>query len=360
MKHQMRVIIRIYFLLVISIYIIVSLIPPKQPVGLDDVNVFANTYLVITPNGSLVSWGNNDKGLVGSGRLPYYHYFMRRTLLKDVISLDFVDGHAVAVDSEGVLWGWGNANEIMGKKVSNRPIELMTDVAMAATGFTHTAVIKNDGTLWTFGQNGFGQLGIGDTDMVNNQQHEPQHVMDHVIHTYVWRYTTFAISEDNTLYVWGIQDEKNMPEINSPKMVAPDIKDVTYVDSFHGYQLLSVDGKVYQYTPTADENDYIFTDVNTEPIAEEVESLILGGVIKNDGSRWLWDGTDSDAILVPFESSIEHNGYVDVKVGPLFLLTIPVSKNTISPVFRDLFYGPLIILLIGFLIERYRKKRAAR
>jgi alpha-tubulin suppressor-like RCC1 family protein len=33
-----------------------------------------------------------------------------------------------------------------------------------AAGYYHTLAIKTDGTLWATGQNGYGQLGLGDTN----------------------------------------------------------------------------------------------------------------------------------------------------------------------------------------------------
>jgi alpha-tubulin suppressor-like RCC1 family protein len=39
----------------------------------------------------------------------------------------------------------------------------LTTWLSAAAGYSYTAAIKTDGTLWTFGYNNAGQLGLGDT-----------------------------------------------------------------------------------------------------------------------------------------------------------------------------------------------------
>ena len=43
------------------------------------------------------------------------------------------------------------------------PVQVMTGVASIAAGMYFTIVLKNDGSLWATGDNGFGQLGNGTT-----------------------------------------------------------------------------------------------------------------------------------------------------------------------------------------------------
>jgi alpha-tubulin suppressor-like RCC1 family protein len=48
---------------------------------------------------------------------------------------------------------------------SSTPIQLssLTGITAIATGFSHTVVLRQDGTIWTWGYNNYGQLGDGTT-----------------------------------------------------------------------------------------------------------------------------------------------------------------------------------------------------
>ncbi len=71
-----------------------------------------------------------------------------------------------------------------------------------SAGYEHSAGIKSDGTLWTWGDNSFGQLGDGSS--VNNNL--PKQI---VIDALTWlrvsagAYHSVAIKTDGTLWAWG-------------------------------------------------------------------------------------------------------------------------------------------------------------
>jgi alpha-tubulin suppressor-like RCC1 family protein len=47
-----------------------------------------------------------------------------------------------------------------------------------AAGIAHTVVSKNDGTVWTWGSNAFGQLGDGTTPRSDSRSISPVQVLD--------------------------------------------------------------------------------------------------------------------------------------------------------------------------------------
>ena len=69
----------------------------------------------------------------------------------------------------------------------------------AAAGFHFSLAIKSDGTLWATGENGSGQLGLGDT--VDRDEWEQVGVDDTWIDVACGRYFSMAIRSDGTL--WG-------------------------------------------------------------------------------------------------------------------------------------------------------------
>jgi len=80
------------------------------------------------------------------------------------------DIHTAAIKTDGTLWTWGSggSGRLGTNDMSNRftPVTTFsggTNWKQVASGYRHTAAIKTDGTLWTWGFGGDGQLGTNDT-----------------------------------------------------------------------------------------------------------------------------------------------------------------------------------------------------
>jgi alpha-tubulin suppressor-like RCC1 family protein len=71
------------------------------------------------------------------------------------------------LDNEGNLYGFGdNSYGQLGLGHKNNVVEptFLTDkVKTVAPGRNHTVILKQDGSVWTSGENGHGQLGTGNT-----------------------------------------------------------------------------------------------------------------------------------------------------------------------------------------------------
>ena len=80
--------------------------------------------------------------------------------------------HSMALKQDGTLWAWGeNSFGQLGlgdtaDRHSPTQVGSAHDWASIASGAAdsyHTQALKSDGTLWAWGFNQFGQLGLGDT-----------------------------------------------------------------------------------------------------------------------------------------------------------------------------------------------------
>ncbi len=137
----------------------------------------------------------------------------------------------------GSLWSCGNnGNGQLGlgnTTTFSTPqiIGLDTGWEKIATGGFHSLAIKNDGTLWSWGLNGSGQLGIGNT----TDQNQPTQVGTDTDWDKIYAGTGFsiAIKEDSTLYCWGdntngqlgngTTNPANSPQLlNTEKWIAAD------------------------------------------------------------------------------------------------------------------------------------------
>lgn len=76
----------------------------------------------------------------------------------------------LAIKTDGTLWGWGRSDfysTIPTNTLENysSPVQIgaLTTWSSFTGGFYQAAAIKTDGTLWTWGYNNTGQLGVGDS-----------------------------------------------------------------------------------------------------------------------------------------------------------------------------------------------------
>jgi alpha-tubulin suppressor-like RCC1 family protein len=77
--------------------------------------------------------------------------------------------HTLALKGDGTLWAWGGNRfgQLGISSTTNRsaPVQVagLSGVTAIAAGSSHTVALKGDGTPWAWGEDNFGQLGIGGT-----------------------------------------------------------------------------------------------------------------------------------------------------------------------------------------------------
>jgi alpha-tubulin suppressor-like RCC1 family protein len=124
----------------------------------------------IKTDGTLWTWGSGSSGQLGNAqttsRSTPVTTFAGGSSWKQVSS---GNSHTVAIKTDETLWTWGNGNS--GRLGNNQTTNRSTPVTTFAGGSSwkqvssggyHTAAIKTDGTLWTWGPGGFGRLGTND------------------------------------------------------------------------------------------------------------------------------------------------------------------------------------------------------
>ena len=108
------------------------------------------------------------------------------------------------VRKDGSLWAWGsNDYGQLGVGDTNArlsPAKVMDNVSTINGNIRSTFAVKRDGSLWAWGNNDYGQLGVGDT----NDRLSPAKVMDNVSTINVSDHiSTFAVKKDGSLWAWG-------------------------------------------------------------------------------------------------------------------------------------------------------------
>lgn len=142
-----------------------------------------NHTAVIKTDGTLWMFGCNNTSQLGDGwgmDTTGKSGFQCRTspvkVLDDVVAVSCGWNNTAAIKSDGSLWIWGiNGDGQLGnggtgnekyygsEAIQTVPTKIMDDVASVSVGWQHAAAIKTDGSLWTWGENRYGQLGNGGT-----------------------------------------------------------------------------------------------------------------------------------------------------------------------------------------------------
>jgi len=123
------------------------------------------------------------------------------------VSTSIVGNHSAGVRSDGTLWTWGTGSSgqlglgtTSDKYVPTQVGSLNTWVEVEC-GWNHTLAIRSDGTLWAWGLNGSGQLGVGDTS--NRLSPVQVGTATDWYRVAGGSYHTLAIKLDGTLWAWG-------------------------------------------------------------------------------------------------------------------------------------------------------------
>jgi len=264
---------------------------------------------LITPE--LWTWGENAYGKLGNnssggGRSTPITTFAGGSNWKQVAS----GQHMAAIKTDGTLWTWGRNNA--GQLGDNTTIHRSTPVTtfaggtnwkQVATGNTYTAAIKTDGTLWTWGSSGFGQLGTNTTV----SRSTPVTTLSGGAN---WKqvdcggYHTAAIKTDGTLWTWGVNSFGQLGDNTTTGRITPvttfaggtNWKQV----SCAGYHTSAIktDGTLWvwgsNYFAKLGINDTTNrpTPVTTFAGGTNWKQVACGGnftsAIKTDGTLWVW------------------------------------------------------------------------
>ena len=189
------------------------------------------TACAVLTTGALYCWGKNEEGQLGQSD-PYpgddAPEPLRVTSESDWRAVDTGDGHTCGIRAPGTLYCWGRnttgqlglgAGALMQIRV---PTEVPgSDWASVYTGQDYTCALKNDRSLYCSGSGEFGQLGSGTRD--------PHFTFDRMGQESDWvafAVNTFAscgVRGEGSLFCWGRNtegqlgtgdlDDRTLPEL---------------------------------------------------------------------------------------------------------------------------------------------------
>ncbi|RDI11935.1 T9SS type A sorting domain-containing protein [Flavobacterium sp. AG291] len=162
----------------------------------------------IKDNGTLWAWGDNEYGKLGDGTIVDKTSPIQVGAATNWKTISAGGSTSLGLKTDGTLWAWGEnlMGQIPGTSNSSqttpKKIGTATDWKKISSGGSHMLAIKENGTLWAWGYNDSGALGLGNTQQVGSPQ-QVGTATDWVAISAAGYGTSFAIKSDGTLWSWG-------------------------------------------------------------------------------------------------------------------------------------------------------------
>ena len=118
-----------------------------------------------------------------------------------VLSLGDYHSGVIAQDGSLYMWGVNDFGQIGDGTTKNRykPTKILDHVVSVSLGDYYSGAITQDGSLYMWGSNVYGQIGDGTTE----DRYKPTKILDHVIAVSLGYCHSGAITQDGSLYMCG-------------------------------------------------------------------------------------------------------------------------------------------------------------
>lgn len=185
------------------------------------------TTFALTEDGSLYGWGYNGYGLFLDG--THKNCDAPKLIMKNVETVaasKFGSNNVAVITKNGKLLTWGeNQYGQIGDgttEAPKEPKEIMSNVKSVAIGYNFMAAVKNDGSLWMWGDNKHGQL---TSAIAGEYSATPTRILEDVDSIDVGLLHVLALKDNGSVWAWGCNrysrfqvnsEFKNHIDINQP------------------------------------------------------------------------------------------------------------------------------------------------
>lgn len=275
----------------------------------------------ITKNGDLYVWGSNKSGGVGNN--SDMNQMSPTLLMCNVKSVELEEQLSCALCNNGDLYRWGTSSNI------KLPVKIAKNIEKFSISDRVGGAVTTDGDLYMWGRNLYGQVGNGTTENVEM----PVKIMSKVDSVCIGDSVSAAVTTDGDLYMWGYsgfgqlgvgnQKHNRSLEIYEPTYVMSNVESV-YLKADHS-AAITTDGDLYMWGCNYTKQVGLSSDDRYwEPqiVCKSVESVELGerhtAVLRGNGDLYMWGANNTNQILANNLQSINAPTWIEsdiVSVG---------------------------------------------
>jgi alpha-tubulin suppressor-like RCC1 family protein len=289
--------------------------------SLTTIDGYTNSYgFGIQTDGSLWSWGIGDYYVNG---VDFFGQFGSSSPFQvgydtDWSSITSKNFGVFAIRTNGTLWTWGNNYNPPGQLGLNTvgayggangvssPVQIgagtnWSAVSIGAVGFVIAA--KTDGTMWSWGENNYGELGINETGGFRSS---PVQIGSGTTWSKVAtnQATGYAIKTDGTLWSWGSNNfgqlglsRSTSSNISSPAQIGTDTNWASIFGDGNAVTAIKTNGTIWSwgqnYGGVLGQNNSVYrsspVQIGSLTTWSKVSMLDQGVfAIKTNGSLWTW------------------------------------------------------------------------
>ena len=273
----------------------------------------------IKTDGTLWTWGSNNYGQLGQNSIINLSSPTQVpgtwTPFNNSQNAFSGGGCNKIVKTDGTLWTWGNSfygalghNDNVKR---SSPVQVGSDTTWSSVvgDRISTLALKTDGTLWSFGQNEYGELGINNKTDRSSPTQIPGTTWAILGRSDGTGTSNGAIKTDGTLWVWGRNEAgrlglNNQTEYSSPKQ----IPGTTWANLVFSEQSMATktDGTLWMWGTggfggTGQNNQTQYSSPRQVPgTTWDTENFktsnYISMALKTDGTLWAW-GLGGDGVL---------------------------------------------------------------
>lgn len=263
------------------------------------------------------------------------------------------DLNSAAIKTDGTLWVWGSngSGQVSSSRPSHIPVTTPFQIgtgnnwAQVSLGLNSVFALKTDGSLWAWGDNGFGQLGTGNTTAVSTPTQVQPGTVWKSISTSLW--SILAIKSDGSLWAWGNNQRGqlgtgNTTNYSTPVRIGTGTSWSSVSTGFEQTLAIQTNGtlwgwgtnNLFQVGDGTGNNRFTPVQIGTATNWKKaVAGTMLSVAVRTDGTLWGWGaigtrygaGNTSNSAPVRISPSRTFN---DVYHGNGYIMAIDQNGNS--------------------------------
>lgn len=262
-----------------------------------------NFSLAIKTDGTLWGWGSNGNKLGLNGVTPDQNLPVQIGTANDWATVSAGAVHALAVKTNGTLWAWGDGQfGALGNGAFNSATWTVTQIGTAtnwqkvSAGNRFSLATKTTGTLWSWGLNSVGQLGLN--NIVNQNLPVQVGIATNWVQIDAGNQHSLAVDSFGFMFAWGNNTSGQFGNGNNTSSLLP-----IQVGTSNNWSLVSAG---FDHSMALNTNNILYT-------------------FGNNSNGQLCDGTNTASnvpIPISFTSAGTVNLYIAISAGNSFSLAI--------------------------------------